>query len=75
MMAVALEVTEFRSSAASFLLLVAIAGAGGVVCVFAWRRFNETLFRAEALAEQACARAAAPTRGSRSSRPATRLIR
>jgi hypothetical protein len=53
MMAVALEVTELRASAASFLLLVAIAAAGGIVCVFAWRRFNETLFRAEALAEQA----------------------
>lgn len=53
MMAVALEVIEFRSSAANLLFLVAVASAGGGVCVVAWRRFNETLFRAEALAEQA----------------------
>lgn len=53
MMAVALEVIEFRSSAANLLFLATVAGAGGLVCVFAWRRFNETLFRAEALAEQA----------------------
>jgi hypothetical protein len=53
MMAVALEVIEFRSSAANLVFLVAVAAAGGVVCVAAWRRFNVTLFRAEALAEQA----------------------
>ena len=53
MMAIALEVTEFHSSAANLLFLVAVAGVGGVVCVAAWRRFNATLFRAEALAEQA----------------------
>jgi len=32
---------------------VAVAGAGGLVCVIAWRKFSATLFRAEALAEQA----------------------
>jgi hypothetical protein len=53
MMLVALEVVEFRSSAANLLFLVAVACAGGVVCVFAWRRFSATLFRAEAIAEQA----------------------
>jgi hypothetical protein len=53
MMLVALEVVEFRSSAANLLFLVAVASAGGVVCVFAWRRFSVTLFRAEAIAEQA----------------------
>jgi hypothetical protein len=53
MMAIALEVTQFRSSVASLLFLVAVAGAGGVVCVLAWRRFSDTLFRAETLAEQA----------------------
>jgi len=53
MMAVALEVIEFRSSAANLLFLAAVAGAGGLVCLFAWRKFTETLFRAEAIAEQA----------------------
>jgi hypothetical protein len=53
MMLVALEVVEFRSSAANLLFLVAVASAGGLVCVFAWRRFSVTLFRAEAIAEQA----------------------
>jgi len=53
MMAVALEVIEFRRSAANLLFLVAVASGGGLVCLFAWRRFTQTLFRAEAIAEQA----------------------
>jgi formate dehydrogenase maturation protein FdhE len=53
MMAVALEVTEFRSSAANFAFLVAVALAGALVCIGSWRKFTEILFRAEAVAEQA----------------------
>lgn len=53
MMAIAIEMLEFRSSAAGLLALVAIAMTGGGLCVFAWRRFHQLLFRAEYLAEQA----------------------
>ena len=53
MMAVSLEMIEFRSSAAGLAALVAIGVAGGGVCIFAWRRFTYTLFRAEYLAGRA----------------------
>jgi hypothetical protein len=53
MMAIAIEMLEFRATAAGLLALVAIAGAGGSLCVFAWRRFHQLLFRAEYLAEKA----------------------
>ena len=48
MMAVALEVVEFRESA-----LVAVATIGGALCVVAWGRFNRLLARAEHYAGQA----------------------
>lgn len=53
MMAVALEVVEFRESAAGFLALVAVATIGGALCVVAWGRFNRLLARAEHYAGQA----------------------
>lgn len=53
MMAIAIEATEFRKSAGGLLALVAIALAGGGVCVFAWRRFHRLLLRAEYLGERA----------------------
>ena len=53
MMAIAIEMFEFRSTAAGLVALVAIAVAGGTLCVFAWRRFHQLLARAEYLAEQA----------------------
>ena len=53
MMAIAIEMLEFRSSAAGLLALVAIGAAGGALCVFAWRRFHQLLSRAEYLAEKA----------------------
>lgn len=53
MMALALEMIEFRSSPSHFLLLVAIGVAGCGLCIFAWRRFTFQLFRAEYLAERA----------------------
>lgn len=57
MMALAIEMLEFRSSAAGLLALVAIGATGGALCVFAWQRFHRLLFRAEYLAEKAvCAR-------------------
>jgi hypothetical protein len=46
MMAVAIEVSEFRRSAAGLLALAAVAVAGGGICLLAWRRFNRQLFRA-----------------------------
>jgi len=61
MMLVALEVVEFRSSAANLLFLVAVAGAGGVVCVFAWRRFSATLSAPRPSPSRRCARVAPPT--------------
>jgi hypothetical protein len=49
----AIEMLEFRSTAAALLALVAIGAAGGALCIFAWRRFHQLLFRAEYLAEKA----------------------
>ena len=53
MMAIAIEMLEFRATAAGLLALVAIAAAGGGLCVFSWRRFHRLLARAEYLAEKA----------------------
>ncbi len=53
MMAIAMEMLEFRSTAGGLLALVAIAAGGGGLCVFAWRRFHRLLSLAEYLAEQA----------------------
>lgn len=53
MTALALEMLEFRSTAAGLVALTAIAAAGGGLCVFAWRRFHYMLARAEYLAERA----------------------
>jgi hypothetical protein len=53
MMAIALETMAFRESIANALALVAIAGGGGWLCIFAWGRFRGLLSNAEALAEQA----------------------
>jgi hypothetical protein len=57
MMAVALEMIEYRGSAAGFAMLVAIAVAGCGLCIFAWRRFTYLLFRAEYLAARATCKA------------------
>jgi hypothetical protein len=59
MMAVALEMIEFRKSASQFLLLAAIGAGGSCLCVFAWRRFTFQLFRAEYMAERATCAACA----------------
>ncbi len=53
MMAIALEMIEFRKSASHLLLLVAIGVAGSCLCVFAWRRFTFQLSLAEYLAGHA----------------------
>ena len=53
MMAIALEVIDFRSSVGGLVMLLGIAVAGGAVCVAAWSRFNRVLARAEHLAERA----------------------
>jgi hypothetical protein len=53
MMAIALEEIEFRHSFAGWLTLLAIAAAGGGLCLVAWRQFSRVLFRAEHLAERA----------------------
>ena len=53
MMAVAIEMSEFRSSLAGLMTLVVVALAGGGLCVFAWGQFSRLLMRAEYLAERA----------------------
>ncbi len=53
MMAIALEVIAFRHSLAGLLALIAVAAAGGALCLFAWRRFTALLGRAEYVAERA----------------------
>jgi hypothetical protein len=53
MMAIAIEMLEFRATAGGWIALAAIAAAGGGLCVFSWRRFHRQLARAEYLAEQA----------------------
>lgn len=53
MMAIALEAIEFRESVANALVLALIAGAGGGLCIFAWKQFTKRLSLAEALAGQA----------------------
>jgi hypothetical protein len=53
MMAIAVEVTEFRHSLSGFLVLLAVAAGGAALCVFAWGRFHTLLARAEHFAGQA----------------------
>lgn len=53
MMAIALEVSEFRESVAGLLTLVIVATIGGALCVIAWSRFHRLLARAEYFAGQA----------------------
>jgi hypothetical protein len=53
MMAIAMEMPEFRSTAGGLIALVAIAAVGGGLCIFAWLRFHQLLARAEYFAEQA----------------------
>ena len=53
MMAIALETIEFRESLGNVLMLIAVAGAGGALTLFAWRKFHQLLSQAEMLAAQA----------------------
>ncbi len=53
MMAIALEVVDFRQSAAGYLSLLVVGGVGGAICLYAWRQFTALLGRAEYMAEQA----------------------
>lgn len=53
MMAIAIEVTEFRQSFGGLLVLLTVAAAGATVCVAAWGRFQTLLTRAEHFAGQA----------------------
>lgn len=53
MMAIALEVIEFRHSIPGLLILLVIAAAGGTLCMYAWGRFHRLLSRAEHFAGQA----------------------
>lgn len=53
MMAIALEAAEFDGAFVEALALVLVAGAGGVLVVFALGRFREVMACAEALAAQA----------------------
>ncbi|MEO8507648.1 MAG: hypothetical protein ABI593_08470 [Betaproteobacteria bacterium] len=53
MMAIAIEVIQFRHSLPGFVALLAIGAAGGMVCIYSWRQFTFLLFRAEYVAERA----------------------
>jgi hypothetical protein len=53
MMAVALEVIPFRESFAGSLTLLVVGASGALLCVVAWRKFTQLLFRAEHFAGQA----------------------
>jgi hypothetical protein len=53
MMAIAMEVTDFRQSFGGLLVLVAVAACGAMVCVVTWGRFHTLLARAEHFAGQA----------------------
>ena len=53
MMACAFEVIHFRESVSALLSLLAVAAAGGLMCLFAWRQFTRLLGEAEYLASQA----------------------
>ena len=53
MMAVALEVVDFRNSWLGAAALLLVGGVGGAVCLFAWRQFTRILAQAEYVAERA----------------------
>ena len=53
MMAIALEVVQFRDSAQEFVVLLLISGGGGALCIHAWRQFTRLLHRAEYIGERA----------------------
>jgi hypothetical protein len=53
MMAIALEVVDFRRSWSGVVTLLAVGGAGGAICIFAWRQYTRILAQAEYVAEQA----------------------
>ena len=57
MMALAVEMIEFRKSAGGFVALVVIATGGCGLCIFTWQRFTHLLARAEYLAGLATCRA------------------
>ena len=57
MMAIALEVVQFRESLQDLLVLLVIGAAGGSICLFAWRKFTHHLFLAEYIGQQATCRA------------------
>ena len=52
-MAVAIEMIEFRKSVGGLVTLIAIAGAGCGLCLYAWRQFTRALALAEYLAARA----------------------
>jgi hypothetical protein len=53
LVATAAEVYVDHETVAQKVLVLVLAAAAAVLCLFAWRRFSALLFRAEALATQA----------------------
>ena len=53
MMAIALEVIDFRRAWSSVLALILVGGGGGALCIFAWRQYTRLLAEANYVAEQA----------------------
>jgi hypothetical protein len=56
-MAVTVEMVEFRKTVDGFLTLVAVAAAGGGLCLFTWRQFTRRLALAEYVAARATCKA------------------
>lgn len=53
MMAIAIEMIDFRQSAQGLIALLLVGAAGSALTLYAWRQFTFLLARAEYLAERA----------------------
>lgn len=57
MMAISIEMIEFRQSAGGLAVLLLVGAAGSALTMFAWRQFTYLLARAEYIAERATCQA------------------
>ncbi|MEO6565568.1 MAG: hypothetical protein ABIO63_05995 [Casimicrobiaceae bacterium] len=57
MMAISIEMIEFRQSMSGFAVLLLVGAAGSALTMFAWRQFTFLLARAEYMAEHATCQA------------------
>ena len=75
MMAIAMEVTDFRGSFGGLVVLVAVAACGAMVCVVTWDGFTRSSRVRSTSPARPAARGARRTRGSTSCRRAIRSMR